>query len=80
MPLVNAQGQRISKEDEKIIEEMLSGSIDSHLARLKEVRDRNRDREAASKFYDPLIEEYEKARTELGKKCREVFESGRSML
>ena len=46
MPLVNAQGHRISKEDEKIIEEMLSGSIDSHLARLKEVRDRNRDREA----------------------------------
>ncbi len=79
MPLVNAQGHRISKEDEKIIEEMLSGSIDSHLARLKEVRDRNRDREAASKFYDPLIEEYEKAKTKLGKKCREVFESGGSI-
>ncbi|MBQ9566596.1 MAG: hypothetical protein IJR31_00820, partial [Lachnospiraceae bacterium] len=79
MSLVNENGWKISNEELEVIEEMLSGSIDSHIARMNELIARSRDKEDAERFYRPIIAEYEKAQKDLRKRCREVYSSGETV-
>ena len=75
MPIINENGQKINGEELKVVEEMLSGSLDSQIARLKELRDRAKQKDKAEKFYNPLIEEYEKARANLHKNIQKSQDS-----
>ena len=79
MSLVNENGWKISNEELEVIEEMLSGSIDSHIARMNKLIERSRDKEDAERFYRPIIAEYEKAQKDLRKRCREVYSSGEAV-
>ena len=48
MSLVNENGWKISNEELEVIEEMLSGSIDSHISRMNELIARSRDKKDAA--------------------------------
>ncbi len=72
MPILDTNGQPISAEELELAEELLAGSLDSHIDRLRVIAQRHRNKEEAEKFYQPLLEIYVKARKDLASKCREV--------
>ncbi|MCR5476955.1 MAG: hypothetical protein K6E92_04955 [Lachnospiraceae bacterium] len=72
MPVLDTNGQPIGAEELELAEELLAGSLDSHINWLRVIAQRHRNKEEAEKFYQPLLEIYVKARKDLVSKCREV--------
>ena len=57
MPILNKDKTLISDKDAKAIEQMLKGSLEEHIERLK--KDRDTDTCDDPDFYNPIIEVYQ---------------------
>lgn len=77
MGLTYENGQRISKEDQKLIVQMLRQSLNAQLERIDWYIENNE--EDAEAFCEPIIKEYRDALEGLEKTCAKAFESGQDI-
>ena len=68
--ILSTNGEKINENDLQVMEEMIRGSIESHIERLKHFRDSDTAEEPG--FYDPLINVYEEGLAFLPMRLKEA--------
>ncbi len=69
--LLNGNGEKLNENDLQVLEEMLTGSIESHIERLKHFRDSDTAEDPG--FYDPIINVYEEGLAYLPMRLKEAI-------
>ena len=68
--LLNKNGEKLNENDLQMLEEMITGSIEEHIERLKHFRDS--DTVDDPKFYAPILNVYEEGLAYLPMRLREA--------